>query len=60
MEGEKLFEVDLGNLMAFDSHHAFPSQQSRFVPSSCSYCCSDFDFQFLIHDACVVIVSNPN
>ncbi|KAJ1422672.1 Ribosomal biogenesis regulatory protein [Sesbania bispinosa] len=28
MEGEKqnLFEVDLGHLMAFDSHHTFPSQ----------------------------------
>ncbi|XP_004485584.1 ribosome biogenesis regulatory protein homolog [Cicer arietinum] len=27
LEGEKTFEVDLGNLMAFDSHFAFPSQQ---------------------------------
>ncbi|CAK8530301.1 unnamed protein product [Lathyrus sativus] len=31
MEGEKIFEVDLGNLMAFDSHHPFPSQQQSRV-----------------------------
>ncbi|KAK2393218.1 hypothetical protein P8452_15266 [Trifolium repens] len=29
IEGEKMFEVDLGNLMAYDPHYGVPSQQSR-------------------------------